>query len=82
MVDARHERRVKILVKEGIFFWVERDKVTEQRNRNRDRTSSETTNGGYPTSLAHHHLDEFVIVDLTIAINVSFPDHFFDFILG
>ena len=28
--------------------------------------------------LGHHHLDELLVVDLAIAINIGFADHFID----
>ena len=30
----------------------------------------------------HHHLDELFVVDLSIAIDVSFTDHLIDFLVG
>merc|ERR1719198_1341072 len=33
-------------------------------------------------SLGHHHLHEFLVVDLPIAINISLTDHLVDFLIG
>merc|ERR1719215_2275538 len=30
----------------------------------------------------HHHFDKFFIVDLSVAINVGFPDHFINLLIG
>merc|ERR1719218_220464 len=32
--------------------------------------------------LGHHHLDEFFVVDLTIAIDISFADHLIGLLVG
>jgi len=32
-------------------------------------------------SLAHHHCNEFFVVDLTVAVNVGLPDHFIDLLV-
>ena len=32
--------------------------------------------------LGHHHLDELFVVDLAVAINISFTDHFVDLFVG
>merc|ERR1719510_1642986 len=31
--------------------------------------------------LCHHHFNKFLIVDLTVTINVCLPDHFIDFLI-
>merc|ERR1719424_1302840 len=31
---------------------------------------------------AHHHFDELLVVDLSIAINISLTDHFINFFIG
>merc|ERR1719321_2403222 len=36
-----------------------------------------TTQGA--SSFCHHHLHKLLVVDLAIAINISFTDHFIDF---
>merc|ERR1712060_783057 len=33
-------------------------------------------------SLCHHHLDEFLVIDLAITINVGLPNHLIDFLIG
>jgi hypothetical protein len=33
-------------------------------------------------SISHHHLHELGIVDLTVTINISFPDHFINLLIG
>merc|ERR1719198_274986 len=38
--------------------------------------------GDAANSLSHHHLDEFLVVDLAITIYVSFANHFIDFFVG
>ena len=32
--------------------------------------------------LGHHHLDELLVVDLTITIDIGFTDHLIDFLIG
>merc|ERR1711948_200056 len=33
-------------------------------------------------SLCHHHFHELFVINLTVAINISFPDHFINFFIG
>ena len=32
--------------------------------------------------LGHHHLDELLVIDLTVAINIGLADHFIDLLIG
>merc|ERR550514_2496951 len=33
------------------------------------------------SSLGHHHLDELLVVDLSVTINICLPDHFINFLI-